>query len=159
MFKSFITVAVAYGIGYVKGYIKGQDHTSAIEKLTKDVRDSPETLEFFKSLADAIKEAKFEIGPDFDGNRWAEIINATPENPVTLTKAEIRAMKLSYVKAGLDSGRFTEEVGKVVDQDDEVVYKRTHKDSIGELETDTPPTAAEIAKSEPDPDNPDRPII
>jgi hypothetical protein len=123
MFKGFIIVGISYAVGYFKGYTTGQEHTKELRDLVTDVRNSPETQEFFSGLVDAIKKANLDGSPNFDKKRIEEILGATVENPVTLTQDEVRSMQKTYVQVNLGRGVFkvesAVEPGKVVGRGEE----------------------------------------
>lgn len=57
MFKGFIVVGVALGVGYTQGYLKGQEHTKELAALLQDLRDSEETKQFLVELREALRAA------------------------------------------------------------------------------------------------------
>lgn len=116
-------------------------------------------------------------GTTLDIERIAEINAATPENPVILTSDEVKAMKLSHVQVNLGCNRFkiraadgtvydrmrvelAREMGDDLPEPIDAIEKATEDISTsGDKLEPQPPSVASMAKSEPDPDNPDRPII
>lgn len=108
-------------LGFSLGYMKAVHDNEKIVDLLDDLKNDPEVRDSLRELKDGFKEAiardKDENGvkpssqypangTDLPVERKTEINLSTPENPVTLTKAEIDAMNLNHVKVGVGSGRF-----------------------------------------------------
>lgn len=186
-FRNGFFLAVGFSIGYYKGIQHGTRVQDILKEFKDDPVIREAVIEFKESLKNATRETPEDVegtatdivvasvsnpatGTDLPPERIAEINASTPENPVIITDDEIKAMNLTHVKVNLGRNRFKIRMadGTIYDRakveqarergDDlpEPVY--TIEQADGSVTENTVDMAA-LAKSKPDPDNPDRPII
>jgi hypothetical protein len=91
MFKGFIVIGAAFGVGYLVGYSNGQEHTKEFRAFLAEVRDSEETKKFLVELREALRAAGEAAEKVRDEEEEVEIVVESEEEP--LTPSELDAIR------------------------------------------------------------------